>query len=412
MILRKEAINYFKKINRNDKADILKYISNTYITLYKFKNNYDYFYGEMPYSSGAIDKFRLDLIETKGIVLSFPNVYLDTEEINYKHHTKLFNEFEIYNKYQKDIKISNVADLNESVSTNKIGRIIRIDETFQNQNLFNIAKEIYSKKDKIKLVLIAGPSSSGKTTTSRKIELYLQGLGLIPHALSLDDFFKEKYETPKDENGNYDYESITAIDIDLFNNTLEKLLNGEETLMPTYNFLTGKKDYKSKLQIDGNDVLIVEGLHGLNEELTKKVDRESKYKIYLSPLTNLNIDRYNRMHTTDTRLIRRMLRDSQTRGSNASETISSWKEVRKGEEKYVFPYQDDCDCIFNTALVYELSVLKTYVEPLLFSVDVDDQGYSEALRLINLLRNFLPIPSDDIPYDSILREFIGNSCFK
>ena len=242
--------------------------------------------------------------------------------------------------------------------------------------------------------------------------MYLQGLGLTPYPLSLDDFFKERYETPKDENDNYDFESKEAIDINLFNDTLEKLLKGEEVLMPTYNFLTGKKEYKNKLKINDKDILIVEGLHGLNEELTIKVPRENKYKIYLSPLTNLNIDRYNRMHTTDTRLLRRMLRDSKTRGNNASHTIKYWKDVRKGEEKNVFVFQDDCDSIFNTALVYELGVLKTYVEPLLFSVDVNDPGYSEALRLINILRNFLPIPSDEVPLDSILREFIGNSCFK
>lgn len=411
-ILRKEAIKYFDKTDRQDKAGILKYISNTYITLYKFKNMYDYFYGEMPYSSGALKEFRLDLIEGKGIVLSYPSMYSGTDDIVYTHHDKLFGAFEEYGLYQNRLKINSIAELNEAVSNNSIGDLIRIDETFQNQKLLEVANEIYSKKENIKIILIAGPTSSGKTTTSKKIEMYLTGLGLVPHSLSLDDFFKEKYETPKDEDGNYDFECLNAIDIELFNNTLQSLLSGQETLMPTYNFISGKKEYKKKLKINEVDVLIVEGLHGLNDELTSKIPRESKYKIYLSPLTNLNIDNCNRIHTTDTRLIRRMIRDSKSRGYNASQTISSWKDVRKGEEKYVFPFQADSDYIFNTAFVYEIGVLKTYVEPLLFSVDINDPGYSEALRLINFLRKFLPIPPDDVPTDSILREFIGNSCFK
>ena len=411
-ILRKEAIKYFNSINRKDKADILKYISNTYITLYKFKNMYDYFYGEMPYSSGVLKDFKLDIVEDKGIVLSFPSVYSETTAISYTHHNKLFNAFEEYREYQKRVGICSVSNLNERVSSGAIGDLIRIDETMQNQNLLAIAKEIFERKDKIKLVLIAGPSSSGKTTTSKKIESYLSGFGLIPHAISLDDFFKEKYETPKDENGNYDFESLNAIDVELFNTTLEKLLNEEEVLLPTYNFIAGKKEYKKKLKIDGKDVLIVEGLHGLNEELTNKIARDQKYKIYISPLTNISVDNHNRIHMTDTRLIRRMIRDSRTRGYDAASTIKTWRDVRKGEEQYVFPFQDDSDYIFNTAFVYELGVLKTYVEPLLFSVDVNDPGYSEALRLINFLRNFLPIPSDDVPSDSLLREFIGNSCFR
>ena len=266
-------------------------------------------------------------------------------------------------------------------------------------------------KKEVKLVLIAGPSSSGKTTTSKKLAVYLQSKGYRTHSISIDDYFYDRKDTPKKENGEYDFESINAVDTNLFNKQLSKLLEGEKVLLPEYNFVLGKKEYKKHLQIKDNDIIIIEGLHALNDELTMAIENRYKYKIYISPLTQLNIDNHNRIHTSDTRRLRRIIRDNKYRGHMANETLKMWKNIREGEEQYIFPYQDSADIVINTALVYELGVLKTYAEPLLFSVPEDDEVYPEALRLINFLRNFLPIPSDEVPRDSILREFIGGSGF-
>ena len=294
----------------------------------------------------------------------------------------------------------------------KYNEIIRLAEAnFENQ-LATVSNAINQNRKRVKLVLIAGPSSSGKTTTAKKLAVYLQTYGLIPHMLSTDDYFLDRSETPKLENGDYDFESLRALDINLFNKQLTKLLDGEKVLLPQYNFVLGKKEFKNRwLQIGENDIIIIEGIHALNDELTVAIERRNKFKIYISPLTQLNIDNHNRIHTSDTRRLRRIVRDNKYRGHLAADTLNMWKNIRQGEEKFIFPFQDDADTIINTALVYELGVLKTYAEPLLFSVPEDDPAYPEAIRLINFLRNFLSIPSDEIPRDSILREFIGGSGF-
>ena len=243
--------------------------------------------------------------------------------------------------------------------------------------------------------------------------MYLKLKGIKTVQISVDNYFVNRVDNPKDENGEYDYESLYAIDITLFNKHLNKLLNGEKVLTPRYDFITGEKYYKDDyLQVDDDTIFIIEGLHSLNDELTLSIERNLKYKIYISPLTQLNIDNHNRIHTSDIRRLRRIIRDNRTRGYNATSTLSMWKKIREGEEKWIFPFQDDADIIVNSALLYELGVLKTYVEPLLFSVSEDALEYPEALRLINFLRNFLPIPSEAIPKDSVLREFIGESCYK
>ena len=248
---------------------------------------------------------------------------------------------------------------------------------------------------------------------SKKLEVQLRSLGLKTHQISVDDYFLNRNETPKDKNGEYDFESLNAIDVTLFNQHLTKLLEGEKVLLPEYNFVTGEREYKQRwLQLGPNDIIIIEGLHALNEDLTMSVDRKNKYKIYISTLTQLNIDNHNRIHTSDTRKLRRIIRDNKTRGYTAADTLNMWKKIREGEEKYIFPFQDEADIVVNSALVYELGVLKIYAEPLLFSVEPNDPAYPEAIRLINFLRNFLPIPSDNVPKDSILREFISGSCFK
>ena len=412
-VARLDAIKFFKKKNMLDKVKVLKYISNTYINLYRLDDIYDYFYGEMPYSTKVIDEFKLTYIGDNGLVLSYPDIYNPEITLDYKHHKKLFDKFLEYTRWGRTCKISNAADLNEKVSTGKYDEIIRIDEINYNNQLATVSNAIASKKGEIKLILIAGPSSSGKTTTAKKLESYLRCNGINTYSLSIDDFFFNRDETPLDINGEPDFESLKAIDVSLFNKCLLSLVSGKATNLPTYNFATGKREYKKmNVKLEENQVIIIEGLHALNDELTLSIERKNKYKIYIGPLTQLNVDSHNRIFTSDTRKLRRIVRDNKYRGYNAEDTLKQWKKIREGEEKYIFPYQDDVDIIINSALIYEIGVLKTYAEPLLFSVEETSEVYPEALRLINFLRNFLPIPSEGVPADSVLREFIGGSVFQ
>ena len=411
-VSRYDAIKYFKKKKQMDKVKVLKYISNTYVNLYRIDDIYDYFYGELAYRTGLIDDFKLTYIKGNGFVVSYPDVYNPECTLDYVHHEKLFNAFLNYSRWGESIGITNAAELNEVVSAGKYNELIRLAETHYNNQLATIAEEVYQNRQKVKLVLIAGPSSSGKTTTSKKLEVYLQSKGLVTHQISIDDYFFDRDKTPRLPNGEMDSESLNAVDVTLFNKHLTKLFEGERVELPEYNFVLGKREYRGKnLELHDNDVIIIEGLHALNDDLTICVDRANKYKIYISALTQLNIDNHNRIHTSDTRKLRRIIRDNQYRCYSAAETLKMWKTIREGEEKYVFPHQDDVNIILNSAHIYELGILKTYAEPLLFAVPETDPNYAEALRLINFLRNFLPIPSDYIPSDSILREFIGGSCF-
>lgn len=410
-VSRLDAIKFFEKKKQIDKVRVLKYISNTYINLYHAKNLYDYFYGKIAYETSAIDEFKLTYIKDNGFVLSHPTYYNPECTLDYVHHQKLFDKFLDYTKWGRQVGISNASDLNEKVSKGEAGNVIRLAEAYYNNQLAAISEEIAQNKN-IKLVLIAGPSSAGKTTSCKKLAVNLESKGLRPHQISMDDYFFDRDKTPRLENGQLDTESINAIDITLFNKQLMQLLNGERVEVPTYNFILGKREYNGRyLQIGKDDIILIEGLHCLNEDLTMAIDRDLKYKIYISPLTQLNIDKHNRIHTSDTRKLRRIVRDNKYRGYGAGETLKKWRDIRDGEEKYIFPYQDDADAMLNSALVYEIGVLKTYAEPLLFNVKEEDPIYPEALRLINFLRNFLPIPSEEVPNDSVLREFIGNSCF-
>ena len=412
-VSRFDAIKFFKKKKQEDKVKVLKYISNSYINLYRIDDIYDYFYGDLAYSTGQIDDFKLTYIKGEGFVLSYPDTYNPECTLDYVHHEKLFNSFDNFAKWCQTIGISNAADLNEIISQGKYNELIRLSETYYNNQLSNIAEKIYNNKNNVRLVLIAGPSSSGKTTTSKKLEVYLQSKGIKTHQISIDDYFYNRDKTPRLPNGELDTESLNAVDVTLFNKHLTKLLEGETVELPEYNFLLGKREYNGeKLKIGKDDMIIIEGLHGLNDDLTLSIERKNKYKIYISALTQLNVDNHNRIHTSDTRKLRRIIRDNKYRSYNSSTTLKMWKTIREGEEKFIFPYQDDADVIVNSALVYEMGILKTYAEPLLFSVEETDENYPEALRLINLLRNILPIPSDDVPKDSVLREFIGGSCFK
>ena len=409
---RLDAINYFTSIKRMDKVKTLSYDNSKFVTLYKFNGVYNYILGDLPSDASVLKYFDFTLLNENGVVVRFPSIY-DNGKINkYVHHDKYFTSLEDYSKWGSVLNLDNLGELNEAIIKNNASEIVQLSETVQNYKLLSIAEEIVKDKENIKMVLLSGPSSSGKTTTARKLSLYLKSLGLNPCPLSIDDYFIEREDTPLNEDGKPDYESIRAIDTKLFNNQVSKLLKGSKVTIPTFNFITGKKEFNRTIQMNKNDVLIIEGLHALNEELTKSIDKKNKYKIYISPLTFLNVDDDNRIGMTDIRLLRRMVRDSRTRGYSPSHTLSTWADVRKGEQLYVFPYQDADNAVFNSSLVYELGVLKTYVEPLLFSVKEDDPQYGTARKLLELFKFVLPIPSEYVPDLSILREFIGGSYFE
>lgn len=409
-----EAIEYFKSIKREDKAKTLFYDPSKYVSLYKLDDYYNYLIGDLPSSTGVFKYFDLSLIKDKGIVVRFPSIYDNKKVKRYTHHTNYFNTLEEYSTWGNNLNINNIGELNDYItsSSNKPEDIIQLSEIMQDYKLLSIAEQIVLNKEDYKIILLSGPSSSGKTTSAMKLSLYLKSLGLNPTHLSLDDYFHERAETPLGEDGKPDFESITAIDIKLFDNQISKLLKGTKVTVPTFNFIDGKKEYKRTVELKENDILIIEGLHALNEELLTNIPRKKKFKIYVSPLTYLNIDNDNRISMTDIRLLRRMVRDNRTRGYSPSVTLGTWMKVRSGEEKHVFPYQDNADALFNTSLAYELSVLKTYAEPLLFSIKEDDPEYQTAQRLIELLKFILPIPSESVPKTSILREFIGGSYFE
>ena len=412
LVNRLEAIDYYKSTKNYDKVNVLKYSVNTNVNLYRLMDIYNYFFSYLPVSTGALKEFKLTYIDQNSFVLRYPNIYYLNKIPVYKHHDKLFNEFKKYDEWSEKLGIENVSSLNNKVTKGNVDDIVLLSENIQNNSLFKISETIYNNK-KLKLILLAGPSSSGKTTTSKKLELFLKGFGLNPIAISIDNYFLDRDKTPILPDGSYDFESLNSINVELFNKNLKDLLDGKEVTLPVYNFITGKSELSDEsIKLGEKEILIVEGLHALNEELTYSIDKKNKYKIYLCPLTVLSLDNHNRIRTTDNRLLRRIIRDNRTRGYSASDTLSTWGKVREGEEKYVFPFQDEADVIFNTSLIYELGVLKTYAEPLLYSVEENDPMYKEAVRLLNLLKNILPISNDYIPVDSIVREFIGGGYFK
>lgn len=408
---RLEAINYYNEIGDTTKSGVLKFITDNYITLYRLGNVYDYFYSLMPTKTGQVKDFDLTFIDNNSLLLRFPTVYINDRIKKYQPHPHMFKVFREYKDWANLIGVEDSVDLNRVVSTGKISDLIKIDETLQSNRLLEIAKEINSKRKKIRIVLMAGPSSAGKTTTSRKLCMYLKSFGLEPKTIGMDDYFVEREHTPKDENGNYDFECLETVDLKLFDKQIQQLLNGETVKVPTYNFGLGRKEFNGTMKLEDNDILIIEGIHALDPKILSNISRDKKYKIYISPLTELNIDSHNRIPTTDNRLLRRIVRDNRTRDYKVENTLKQWQSVRSGEEKYIFPYQDDSDTTVNSAAIYEIGVLKTYVEPLLYSVESSSPYYEEAKRLINFLRVFLPIPSESIPEDAVIREFIGGSYF-
>ena len=408
---RLEAIKYFESIGDSSKAGVMNYNTNSYITLYRLGNSYNYFYSKMASSTGKLKEFDLTYLTDNGFVLRFPTVYMPDKIKKYEHQANMFKVFQETRDWAKLINVKDIVDLNRIVSTGKISDLIKIDETLQSNRLLNIAKEINERKNKVKIVLIAGPSSSGKTTTTRKLCMYLQSFGLTPHVVSMDDYFVEKQDTPLDENGKPDYECLEAMDIKLFDKQMAALMSGEKVIMPTYNFALGAKEFKEEVQIGAKDILLIEGIHALDDKILTNIKRENKYKIYISALTELNMDTHNRICTSDNRLLRRIIRDNRTRDYRVEYTLQLWDSVRRGEEKYIFPFQGEADATINSASIYELGVIKTYAEPLLYSVPPESPYYEEAKRLINFLRLFLPIPAEAIPEDAVVREFIGGGYF-
>ena len=411
-VLKREAEEYFLKMHDDTKVRLLQYVTNTYVHLYKMGNMYNYILSKMPAETSCLKEFALTYLDDNQFVLGFPTIYEPDGIKKYTHHEKLFEVFSREKEWGKLIKVNTSADLNNIVSIGHMKYLVQISETLQNTHLLEIAGDIAKQSDKIKIILMAGPSSSGKTTTCAKLATYLASYGLNPKMISMDNFFVERIETPKKENGEYDFECLEAVDLKLFSKTMKSLLDGKDTPMPTFDFYSGEKKFKTKMKMDKNDILLIEGIHALNPKVLSDIDPKNKFKIYLSPLTAINVDRDNRVSLTDNRLLRRIVRDNRTRGYSVSDTLSLWDDVRAGEEKNIFPFQDEADVVFNTSLIYEYCVLKTYVLPLLFAVKHDDPNYDEAVRLMKVLDIFLPIPSESIPADSLLREFIGNSSFE
>ena len=404
-----EARARFAKQGMLDKEKLFKFRRVSKANLYNLNGYEDYFYGYMAPSSGYIDCF--DLIPyDEGFVLMAPRKENSAELPAFVPQEKLFNVLKTSDEWSKTLEVDNVGDLNECITNGSIRELMLVQEALQEKQIAHIADMIQAGEKKI--VLIAGPSSSGKTTFSHRLSVQLRAHGLRPYPLALDNYFVDRELTPRDENGNYDFGCIEAMDLELFNNHMNRLLAGEEVEIPTFNFTIGKKEYKGKkMKLNEGDVLVAEGIHALNPLMTSELPNESKFKVYISALTQLNIDEHNRIPTTDGRLIRRIVRDARTRGNDAQGTIAMWQSVRRGEEKYIFPFQEEADVMFNSALIYELSVIKQYAEPLLFAVPKDSYEYYEAKRLLKFLDYFLGLQETNIPKNSILREFVGGGCF-
>ncbi|MCR4778468.1 MAG: nucleoside kinase [Lachnospiraceae bacterium] len=407
-----EAVKRFKACNLTDKERLFKYRRVSTTNVYELDGYTDYFYGYMPSRTGILKYYDI-LGYDRGIMVVIP----ESGDMNppakptWEPRKMLFNELHESSEWGKLMGIRDVGDLNNTVAAGDIQDMILVQEALQEKRIGQIAEMIAKEKSK-RVVLIAGPSSSGKTTFSHRLSIELRTFGLHPHPLGMDDYFVERENTPKDENGNYDFECLEALDIKLFNDNINDLLAGKEVAMPTYNFKTGKREYRGNtLKLGPEDILVIEGIHGLDPKLSYQIPDESKFKIYISALTQLNIDEHNRIPTTDGRLLRRMVRDARTRGHSAAKTIKMWPSVRKGEEKYIFPFQEEADVMFNSALIYELAVLKQYAEPLLFGIDKSEPEYVEAKRLLKFLDYFVGVPADEIPNNSICREFVGGSYF-
>ena len=403
------AEQLFKEKGQHDKERLLHYRRSSRVNLYELDGVVDYFYGFMAPSTGMLKYFDIVPYEN-GFVLLFPGANSRSVEPLVTSN-KLFHTLDDSREWSKMLGIGTIGSLNDAIAAGRGQEIMLLQEALMEQKIGNLAAQIASD-DKKKFVMIAGPSSSGKTSFANRLSIQLIAKGRKPHPLSLDDYYVDREFCPKNPDGSFDFECLESIDIKLFNEDMNRLLKGEAVDMPSFNFKTGKREYRGrKLTLGADDILVIEGIHGLNDRLSQLIPPEHKFKIYISALTQLNIDEHNPLSTTDERLIRRIVRDARTRGTNAMETIAMWPSVRKGERENIFPFQEQADVMFNSALVYELAVLKVYAEPLLFGIERDCPEYLEAKRLLKLLDYFLPMPADGIPNNSLLREFVGGSCF-
>ena len=406
-----EALEIFHAHRMYDKEKLFRYRRASRVNLYSLDGFEDYYYGYMVPHTGYLKYFALHLYD-EGFVVQFPKPADPKQVPPFAPQHKVFQVLKESSRWGDMLGISTVGDLNDCISHGGIEELILTQEALQEQKLADIAKQIKEHKG-CKFVMIAGPSSSGKTTFSHRLSVQLKAQGLRPHPIGVDNYFVERELTPKDEKGDYNFECLGAIELELFNNQMSQLLAGERIEMPHFNFKTGKKEYNGDfLKLGKEDILVIEGIHCLNDALSYMLPRESKFKIYISALTQLNVDEHNRIPTTDGRLIRRMVRDARTRGTNAARTIQMWPSVRRGEEENIFPYQEEADAMFNSALIYELAVLKQYAEPVLFGIDRDVPEYAEAKRLLKFLDYFVGVDSAKIPNNSIVREFIGGGCFR
>lgn len=407
-----KAREIFSSQGMSDKVEMLKYWSKDYIRVYEMDGYYDTFYGYLAPNTGFIDKFDLRLFYP-GIILNYPTRESNFELPEYIEQKKLSKVFKEAEEWGEIMDVAHVGALNNKIADNTIRDMIRLNEALHEKKIAYIADEITKDKN-IKIVLIAGPSSSGKTTFAQRLSIQLRVNGKKTYEISLDDYFVDRHLTPKDEKGDLDFESIKALDLELFNEHLIDLMAGEEVQIPVYNFKKGCREFtREPVRLTDEHIIIIEGIHGLNDEITKSIPQANKYKIYISALTQLNIDRHNRISTSDLRLLRRLVRDYTHRGNDAAKTMELWDNVIKGAERYIFPYQENADAIFNSALVYELGVLKKYAEPIIMEIDEDNIFYPERQRLLKFLSYFLPIEDEsDIPKTSILREFIGGSSFE
>lgn len=405
-----DAVALFRRHRMYDKEKLFRFRRVSKVNIYSIGEFEDYYYGYMVPCTGLLKYYDLRKYD-EGFVLQLPTMQEPTKIPPFDPQVKLFQVLKDSKKWGERLELDTVGELNETIARGGLNEMILVQEALQEKKIAEIAHEIASNLQK-KFVMIAGPSSSGKTTFSHRLSIQLKANGMNPHPIALDDYFINRADCPLDEYGKPDFEGLAALDVEQFNRDMTALLNGERVEIPYYNFKTGMREYRGNFkQLGEGDILVLEGIHGLNDALSYSLPKESKYKIYISALTQLNIDEHNRIPSTDGRLIRRMVRDARTRGITAKGTLNMWSSVRRGEEKNIFPYQEEADVMFNSALIYELAVLKQFAEPILFGIGKEEPEYAEAKRLLKFLDYFLGIPTEDIPKNSILREFIGGSCF-
>lgn len=405
-----EALAIFDRHKMYDKKRLFEYRRVSKVNIYTLDGFEDYYYGYMPESTGVLKYFALQKYDA-GFLLHMPNQKAPNVLKEFEDRPKLFHTLQEASSWGKMVDVDTVGALNDVIAHGGASDLILVQEALQEKKIAEIAGKIAADRSR-KFIMIAGPSSSGKTSFSHRLSIQLRTYGLKPHPIALDNYFKNREDTPLDENGKYNFECLEAIDVEQFNQDMTELLAGKRVELPTFNFVLGKREYKGDYrQLGKDDILVIEGIHGLNDKLSYTLPKESKFKIYISALTQINIDEHNRISTTDGRLIRRMVRDARTRGTSAANTIAMWPSVRRGEDQYIFPFQEEADVMFNSALIYELAVLKPYAESILFGIPKDIPEYVEAKRLLKFLDYFIGISSEEVPKNSLMREFVGGSIF-